>query len=116
VTTIWLSHQVCERCGWAGTTAAHRRVVASMLTYILTFTLLIVLDRFGVLDFAALVAAPMAPLAIGALTWFYMVPPIIWRWNKCGGCQQPMEPKLVFGRAPKPLQVSVETASAANRG
>lgn len=113
---IWRSHQVCDRCGWTGVTAAHRRIIASGLAYLFACVVFLILDGLGVLNIKAILATPLGPLVIGAaLVWFHLVPYLLWRANACGGCQQRMPKKLVSGHPPRPVQPSAGTTSAAHR-
>lgn len=96
---IWRSHQVCESCGWAGTTRAHQLNIVSGLLYVTASIVLVLLDAIKVVDLKRIVTLPMV---VFALFWFYGVPRILWQMNTCGACRQRMPVKLLSGRATHP--------------
>ena len=93
--SIWWSHQRCERCGWAGTTRAHRLTVVSSALYVVSAGVLLALEAARVIDVRTLVW-PLVPIAF---VWYYVVPALIARSNACGACGQRMKLNLLAGRA-----------------
>jgi hypothetical protein len=96
---IWRSHQVCQRCGWAGLTGAHRLNLLSGFLYIFAAIVLFALDGFGVWDVKQVLRGPAC---VVALLWFYGVPLLLWRLNACGGCRTRMAVELVPGNVRVP--------------
>jgi len=108
--TIWRSHQVCERCGWAGVTKAHRLTLVSGLLYVIAAIAVVILDALGFLDLQRTITWPVA---VVALFWFFGVPALLWRTNACGGCGQRMAVKLQPGKAARAAEPRVAADRAA---
>ena len=95
--TIWRSHQVCKRCGWAGITRAHRLNVLNGFLYAIAVFVVLVLEGAEVIDLRHSIKWPAAA---AALFWVFALPWLMWQTNACGGCRQRMVAKLLPGHAP----------------
>jgi hypothetical protein len=104
--TVWRSHQVCEKCGWAGVTKAHRSTLVSGLLYAVAAIVAVILEALAVVDLQRVITWPVAAVA---LFWFFGVPALLWRTNACGGCGQRMAVKLQSGRAASVAQPGAGT-------
>lgn len=89
--TVWSAKSECERCEWTGRTVQHKLVIASGLLYLAVFLAAVVADGaelFHISDYFTW------PVAVVALAWWYGVPALLWRANRCPRCRHALPPAV----------------------